>query len=579
MVFVVGTVRVTFGLYRQDVLSTAGVWSSKLKEVSKNLVIQTPEWKPKNQECVDLYLKCWNEHQQNLRKTGKFLSSAEKEDPGPEFWGSDIVPFHDTPEAVITHVNTDVWRELTTKIQQELSPGWERRLELSKQVLDQLVNGACSGVSGPGLLPIKMDNKFKDLEVDGPRMLDALVSAIKAETVAGPFAESLLQSERINSFLSVPKPNGERREVGDLSSPSATWWSEDRSFNGNVDPEIEYVWPLTQLTARQFSLMLKGMGAGAMMGKTDLTQAYKNLPVVESQRKLQRFKFGHYVFEDLRMIFGDTYAPAFFDRFHHVILTAFVTVPHQIPRCIWNKCLDDVAIVVPEERTDLLDRHISVYKEVCKKLRVKISSSTDPVKSFEKSQSGIVLGILFDTRDMSWQLPEPKRTELLKRLQDVVDGRKPLDLKSWESLIGKLENLSTLWLPGKFFLDWFLSSVKKARSGHRIPCNRVKRDAKIWVAMLKAGKLPILRQRSSPPLEHVVTYSDAAGEILDTPGVGLLIPAQLGHGPRAAAWEFPMRFLYTEDENGKKCFKKTCSLEALGKCSNYVTLDNDCIII
>ena len=86
--------------------------------------------------------------------------------------------------------------------------------------------------------------------------------------------------------------------------------------------------------------------------------------------------------------------------------------------------------------------------------------------------------------------------------------------------------------------------------------------------MLKAGKLPILRQRSSPPLEHVVTYSDAAGEILDTPGVGLLIPAQLGHGPRAAAWEFPMRFLCTEDENGKKCFKKTCSLEALGKCAN-----------
>lgn len=544
----------------------AEMWFSKFVEGCQKVVPLMPEWKPKNPNCIDLYMKCWNKHQQVLRERRTSLTVAEKEDPGPAFWGNDMVPFYDTPEEVVTHVNIGVWREMSLRIQQDAFPGWERRLELAEQVLDQLENGTSSGVSGYGLLPIQMKNNFEDLEVDGPRILDALLSAIKSKTMAGPFEESTMPGGRINSFLSVPKPNGERREVGDLSSPSATPWSKDRSFNGNVDPELKYVWPLTQLSARQFSLMIRGMGTGAVMGKTDLTQAYKNLPVAEHQRKLQRFKFGHYVFEDLRMVFGDTYAPGFFDRFHHVILVAFVTIPHRIPRCIWNKCLDDVAIVVPEERTDWLDRHISAYKEVCGSLGVKLSSSADPVKSFEKSQSGIVLGTFFDTRDMTWQLPEPKRSTLLDSLQKVVEDNKPLVLKSWESLTGKLEDLCKLWLPGRFFIDSFLNAVKKARSGPWVPCRRVKRDAKIWLAMLGAGKLPILQPIQSPPLEHIVTYSDAAGELLDTPGVGLLIPSQLGCTPRAAAWEFPMGFLNSEDENGKKCFKKTCSLEALGKC-------------
>ena len=38
------------------------------------------------------------------------------------------------------------------------------------------------------------------------------------------------------------------------------------------------------------------------------------------------------VFEELRLKFGDTYAPMFFNRLHQVIITAFVTVPNSIPR-------------------------------------------------------------------------------------------------------------------------------------------------------------------------------------------------------------------------------------------------------
>ena len=101
-------------------------------------------------------------------------------------------------------------------------------------------------------------------------------------------------------------------------------------------------------------------------------------------------------------------------------------------------------------------------------------------------------------------------------------------------------------------MEWFLVSLRKAHLGRWCPCRKVKRDAKIWLTILKVERLPILLPMSNPPLERMVTYSDAVGEILDTPGVGLLIPAQLGCKPRVAAWDFPTEFLDCVDEEAKK---------------------------
>ena len=64
------------------------------------------------------------------------------------------------------------------------------------------------------------------------------------------------------------------------------------------------------------------------------------------------------------------------------------------------------------------------------------------------SETGIVLGILFDTRDMTWQLSEPKGSALIGSLQDLLDCKRPWKLKSWQNLTGKLKFLCKLWRPG-----------------------------------------------------------------------------------------------------------------------------------
>ena len=86
-------------------------------------------------------------------------------------------------------------------------------------------------------------------------------------------------------------------------------------------------------------------------------------------------------------------------------------------------------------------------------------------ESFEMSETGIVLGILFDTRDMTWQLSEPKGSALIGSLQDLLDCKRPWKLKSWQNLTGKLKFLCKLWRPGSFFMEWFCFVRKHSWAG------------------------------------------------------------------------------------------------------------------
>ena len=78
-----------------------------------------------------------------------------------------------------THVDTQVWKEMTQQIDIEKLPGWRRRRQLALIVLEQLKNGANSGVKGPGLTPIHVNNCLQDKEVDPSRLLDALLKAVQ----------------------------------------------------------------------------------------------------------------------------------------------------------------------------------------------------------------------------------------------------------------------------------------------------------------------------------------------------------------------------------------------------------------
>ena len=124
-------------------------------------------------------------------------------------------------------------------------------------------------------------------------------------------------------------------------------------------------------------------------------------------------------------------------------------------------------------------------------------------------------------------------------------------------LTGKLSDFYQLWPPGKFFINSFIKHVQLAETRAEVrPERKVLRDAKVWLAVLEGGELPIFSRISGPPIMHFETYSDASGEILDTPSIGMLVPAQFGLKPRVASWEFPKGFLVSVDDKGSTCYRK-----------------------
>ena len=552
------TDEVRFG-YRKMVVAIAKKWHHELTRPRVLPVAVIKPWKPKNPDLIESFEHCRKRRIALLEKEGVSISKAGFENPGEEFWAKCDLPFYDLPDRVVTHVSTKAWREMTEEVKRDKLPGWERRVQLAEEVLQQLETGVSSGVSGKGLQPFNVENNFLDPDIDIPRLMDALLNAVRSGTIAGPLKRTEENSRRVNSFLSVPKPNGDRRQVGDLSRPG------ELSFNRNVDPALVGIWPLEQHTARQFSYKLLSMGKGAWMGKSDLSQAYKCLPVTLQQRILQNFAFGGRIFTELRLSFGDKYAPMYFDRFHHVVLIAFVTQPNGIPRIVWDKCIDDVPVVCPETRKEWVEKHFKAYRNVCGKLGIKLSPMGEASKCFEASQEGEVLGVWFNSQDMTWYVPERKKWALIEQLNDLVKGGRKYKLKEFQVLVGKLNDIKQLWQPGKFFMESFIRFLLmlQIREGC-FPTGAVLRDAKVWLAILLKGGFPVLPDWTPPPLEHFKTYSDASGEFINSPGIGMLIPEQFGYGPRVGAWEFPRGFLNCVDEIGAKCCQKTTCLEALG---------------
>jgi len=88
-------------------------WFEKLKRSTDPPVTNPPEWKAKNPDCLLIFEESRRKHRLRLESSGLVCEKVAQEEPEPDFWRNEIIPFHEAPDEVQTHVNTIVWRELT----------------------------------------------------------------------------------------------------------------------------------------------------------------------------------------------------------------------------------------------------------------------------------------------------------------------------------------------------------------------------------------------------------------------------------------------------------------------------------
>ena len=148
-------------------------------------------------------------------------------------WKAVNFPSFSVPDKVTTHVNIDYWTQELNRLSSRPEHAAARLLMAT--VLEQLTNGADSMVGPPGNQLTTSTNFFPSPPEDIPRMMDSLANEVKSEHMAGPLHPASAPDVKVNGFMAVPKPSGDRRQVHklqknvqDTDNPLHTGWKSVR---------------------------------------------------------------------------------------------------------------------------------------------------------------------------------------------------------------------------------------------------------------------------------------------------------------------------------------------------------------
>lgn len=341
--------------------------------------------------------------------------------------------------------------------------------------------------------------------VYGREMTDTLAAWVSAGFVCGPFTQPPLEKFRVNSLLMVPQTD-KVRPVLNVSLP------KDRSFNDNIDNfQLEKV---TMTSARQFSYSILLAGKDSVMSKYDQKDAYKNVPAPISDLRLQGFSWLGKFFIETQQIFGARTAVSNFDVLGKSILDIVLTMC-DIPKILVHRQLDDVPVVAPAG-SKLCEEFSEQYKMICGKIGVKLAADfPHNEKSFSNSTHGKVLGIDFDTTNLTWKLPVDKSDRAFSDIFIFLNSEF-VTLDQCRSLTGRLLDIGLMCpficLFKRNILD-LLHSAEESDSNAVFVTSAAKDDLYVWWAVISAAVkgLPIASEMSAPTLRHKTFTSDAAG--------------------------------------------------------------------
>jgi hypothetical protein len=142
------------------------------------------------------------------------------------------------------------------------------------------------------------------------------------------------------------------------------------SFNNNV--EIRRVEKVVMDSARSFSYKILRAGKSARLDKTDVKDAFKNIPAKTKELRLQGFMVEDRYFVELRMIFGAHTALAHYDILGNTI-EKLAIVESGIPKQFVGRAVDDQPVATPANST-WGKKFTDSYRRICKEVNVELAA-------------------------------------------------------------------------------------------------------------------------------------------------------------------------------------------------------------
>jgi hypothetical protein len=434
------------------------------------------------------------------KKCPEIPTLADYEVPPPlSFWSN--FPHRQLPDLPSTMVNIDALQSIISEVELQMLPHQKNRASV---LLYELEHGVKLPFSHK-LPQIMVPNTTSAYEF-GENFTDTVAVWVKKGFVAGPFVlPPAGQIFRLNSMIAVDQKT-KIRIVMNLSGPKGV------SFNDAIiSNSLEKV---VMSNARKFGYSLVDCGINARMWKFDMCDAYKNLPASPEDVLLQGFSWLGCLFFETQQPFGSKAAVAGFDRLGKTILD-IARLKTGFPAHLVHRTIDDLPFVTPEHSV-IGEEFSRIYQNICTDSGISIVTSCPKnEKAFENSKQGTVLGIRFDSTDLSWSISEKKRDSILSRIKPLLCDEK-VSLHQVQKLVGSLNDFAQLCQVMRGLKHPILDFVTEFEDNDNIYLpvpQQVRTDLLFWASAVHdaVNGLPIPHRAPSVLDSDLTFVSDAAG--------------------------------------------------------------------
>ena len=425
--------------------------------------------------------------------------------PDNKFWQN--FPHREIPVECNTSVNVSELARIVNSVESSMSRSQKKR---ASRIIHDLYHGA-SATQKNEFPPITVANANSAFD-NGIYLTDKIASWIKCSFVSGPFEFSPLPGFRSNSLMAIER-NGKVRPIINLSSPKG------RSYNDNINKiKLEKV---NMSSAKAFSYMVKENGKGASIWKFDICDAYKLVPAVIEELRLQGFTWLGRSFVETQKIFGGADSVCGFDRLGDTIEVLAVILSKVKPDSV-ARALDDFVHICKRDSISH-GQFASCFKDLCARLNIKLAENCPNFeKAFENTTRGVVLGVGFDTIKGEWYLTKEKVIRLKNRCLSAAT-KSHLDLKETEQLMGSINDLCQVCPMGKFYKSEGYRLLRRFDGNENIllmTSSVFKQDMLFFSKLAEMAKygMPISPRPCLHSLSALHFYSDASGAVIDHVG-------------------------------------------------------------
>jgi hypothetical protein len=369
---------------------------------------------------------------------------------------------------------------------------------------------------------------------------------------------------RSNSILAVAQPDKVRICLN-VSLP------KNQSLNDNIGKyKLEKV---IMTSAKLFSYSIIEAGSGCEIWKFDFEDAYKNVPAKINELRYQGFNWLGKYFAELKQIFGSASSVQNFDVVSNTLKSLCASSCNLPSRWI-HRQLDDTPFVCPPNKP--WGREFAAkYKKLCSECNFKLAPDCpNKEKAFSKSTFGKVLGIEFDTTNLSWRLPAAKATKYVNIISNIL-LIKSVSLSDMQTLMGCLNHVAQMcpfMNNFRYHLNKLLATLINDSSPKLLLNIESTNDLRVWLNFLQdqSNWIPICHPVDHPPLCTKIFYSDAAGfpkQATWKSNIGCGVVGLDEKNDTCLAFQlwWPKDFITTKTDNkGSRFGDKTATLEQIG---------------